>query len=581
MPNFDGTIGADDLRGSNSADVMSGADSADTMAGRGGDDVMYGFGAVDTDPESGTIQVDRIVTGLDRTIFAGSPPGQPDKLYVAEQHTGTIKIVDLNTNTVSDTPFLDLNDASLASGNEQGLLGVAFDPNYATNGKMYVDITDAHGNIRILEYTRSESDPNVADPDSKKLIIKIDHPPADNHNGGWISFGPDGYLYIAVGDGGGAGDPGNDAQNPDSLLGKILRIDVHGDDFPDSNTQNYAIPDDNPFVGVDGADEVWAYGLRNPFRNGFDSQTGDLYIADVGQDAHEEIDFVAAGTPGGLNFGWNVREGDFPYNGGEDDPSFTDPIIDIPHENSPFGGYTVIGGLVYHGPGGGQGLYFFDDIGTENFWTTRVVDGQATQYQNIADYLRGDVNRFDNIVSWGTDGLGRLYAIGLDGEIFRITPSEAAGDYGDTMSGGRGNDTLFGGAGDDLLSGGADDDSLNGGLGADTLTGGRGVDTLTGNDGGDTFVWAAVSESRRHHGDTVTDLSNSDSIDLHGIDADATQDGDQMFDLVGAFTNQAGQLTLDFDGENTLLKGDVDGDGRADFVVTLTGDHTDFTNFDL
>lgn len=564
MAIIDGDIASNRLHGTSDADTISGADSADRMFGRGGDDVMYGFGVADNDPESGTIQVDRIVQGLDRPIFAGSPPGRPDALFVAEQSTGQIKIVDLNTNTVLATPFLDIDDAQITHDNEQGLLGVAFDPKYETNGRFYVDLTNENGDIEIWRYKRSAGDPDIANPASKHLIMRIDHPAAHNHNGGWIDFGPDGYLYIAVGDGGGGGDPGDDGQTPNSLLGKILRIDVNGDDFAGDHSKNYAIPDDNPFVGVDGADEVWEWGLRNPWRNSFDSATGDLYVGDVGQNAHEEVDYVAAGTGAGLNFGWNRREGDFPYNGGADDSSFTDPIIDLPHDGAGlFGGSTVIGGRVYRGPGGGQGLYFFSDLGSNNFWTTRVVNGEATQYVNIADYLRGNVADLDSIVSWGVDGSGRLYAVGLDGDLFRFTPSVAAGDAGDDMHGGGGNDTMFGGAGDDMLDGGHGSDVLNGGLGADT------------------FLFGSVHDSRPGRSDTIADLTNADAINLHKIDADRTQDGNQDFDLVGSFSHTAGELTLTFDGTNTLLEGDVNGDGITDFRVAVTGDHSGFTNFVL
>jgi Ca2+-binding RTX toxin-like protein len=563
MAHIKGTIGSDDLHGTRDRDVVSGADSGDKISGRGGDDVLYGFGAVDTDPESGTIQVDRIVTGLDASLFGASPPGEPNKLFVPEQHSGAIQIVNLNTNTVSATPFLDIPDNQLATGGEQGLLGLAFDPHYAANGKFYVDITNAQGDTEIWQYKRSDANPDVADPASKKLILRIDQPFA-NHNGGWIAFGPDGYLYIAMGDGGSGGDPLGNAQNLHSLLGKILRIDVHGDDFPGDNTRNYAIPSDNPFVGHAGADEIWEFGLRNPWRDSFDSATGDFYIADVGQDAHEEIDYVAAGTPGGLNFGWNVREGDFAYNG-PDDPAFTDPIIDIPHDSSPFGGETVIGGYVYHGPGGGQGLYVFDDAASNNFWTTRVVDGAATQYVNIGAYLRGDVAPLDNIVSWAVDGSGRLYAVGLDGELFRFTPSAAAGDAGDLIRGGPGDDTIFGGAGDDRLRGGPGHDTLHGGLGSDV------------------FVYAKTTDSYRGHADLIIGLNSSDSIDLAGIDADTTLAGDQAFSVVPHFSHNPGELILAFHraGGHTLLKGDVDGDGRADFVVQIAGHHVGFDNFML
>ncbi|SRR5579885_56079 len=563
MSKNSGSITSDTLTGTGGNDTISGMDSGDTISGRAGNDILYGFDHADQNANSGVIHVNEIATGFSRPLFAASPPGEPNKLFVVEQ-TGAIQIVNLDNDHVSSTPFLTIPSSQLSHGNEQGLLGLAFDPNYEKNGRFYVDLTDANGDTEIREYHRSGANPDFAKAGSYKLILKINQPFA-NHNGGWIAFGPDGDLYIAMGDGGSAGDPNGNAQNLHSLLGKILRIDVHHDQFPDNSNRNYAIPSDNPFVGKDGRDEIWDYGLRNPFRDSFDSATGDLYIADVGQNAHEEIDY-GKGNEGGLNFGWNLWEGDFPFTATSNrhDPALTYPIIDIPHQPGPYGGNTVIGGYVYHGPGGGQGLYFFDDAGSNNFWTTRVVNGQATQYQNIAQYLRGDTGALQDVVSWGVDGSGRLYAISLDGNVFRITPSAAAGDYADKLRGGAGNDKIYGGAGNDVLNGGSGRDYLNGGLGADK------------------FVYHNVSDSTPTARDIIADLHNGDTINLRAIDANTSAKGNQAFHIVSHLAGHAGELSVHLDARgDTIIRGDVNGDGKADLVIIAAGAHTDFTHFIL
>ena len=284
-----------------------------------------------------------------------------------------------------------------------------------------------------------------------RIVLQIPHPVEDNHNGGWIGFGPDGMLYVTTGDGGGGGDPGNDAQRLDSLLGKVLRIDPSGDDFGGNPLRNYAIPDGNPFEGAgDGeADEIWHYGLRNPFRMSFDSETGDMWIGDVGQNQWEEIDFAASGASG-LNFGWHVMEGDHvfnddtPGNPEPGDPILVGPIAEYEHLDPPgdFGGNVTTGGYVYRGPGGGQGLYFFADFGSGNLWTVAEAGGEGVDFINRLDQLQGpNVNQFRRIGSFAEDGAGNLYGIGLGGgQIFRIDPTEAAGDGSDKLAGGDGDD---------------------------------------------------------------------------------------------------------------------------------------------
>jgi glucose/arabinose dehydrogenase len=378
------------------------------------------------------IQADLIVSGLAAPLFAVSPPGDPDRLFILEKDSGRVVILDLATNQLLPQPFFDVPAAQMTNDGERGLLGLAFHPDYATNGKLYLNLTNENGDTEIWELTRS-GNPNLADPLSQRTLLTVFRDPAlSNHNGGWIGFGPDGLLYIATGDGGSGNDPTNNAQNIDDLRGKILRIDVNGDAFPADPGRNYAIPPDNPFVGTNGADEVFAYGLRNPWRASFDSQTGDFYIADVGQDAREELNFLAAGTGAGTNFGWRVMEGNLPTglpqlgNPPAGDPSLRAPILDYSHGLGDFQGRTIVGGYVYHGPGGAQGLYFLADFISNHIWTVRVADGQAFDFTQRDGEIVTNVGTVDQIASFATDGHDRLYAIGLDGEIFRLAPEDVS-----------------------------------------------------------------------------------------------------------------------------------------------------------
>jgi glucose/arabinose dehydrogenase len=394
-------------------------------AGTGGIGEAPGFLAANP----GFLQAELIVSGLDSPVFAASPPGEPNRLFVIEKDSGRVLIVDLETNQVLPQPFYDVAAAEMTSGGERGLLGMAFHPDYAANGKLYLNLTNENGDTEIWELTRS-GDPDLADPASQRVLLTVPRDPAlSNHNGGWMGFGPDGFLYIATGDGGSGGDPANNAQNINDLRGKMLRIDVDGDAFPADAARNYAIPAGNPFVGVNGADEVFAYGLRNPFRASFDSLTGDFYIADVGQNEIEEIDFLAAGTGAGTNFGWRVMEGTrptgFPQLGNPPagDPSLRPPIFEYGHDISGSTSQAIIGGYVYRGPGGGQGLYFFADIVNNQLWTLRVENGEAFDFARRNQQVVASAGELDNIGSFAVDGNDRLYAIGLDGEIFRLTPS--------------------------------------------------------------------------------------------------------------------------------------------------------------
>lgn len=502
MANIFGTTVSDVLDGGASADVISGGEGGDVLNGGGGDDVIYGFGVSDVSGGA-MIHATRVASGFSRPVFAVSPPGEPDRLFIIEQHTGQIKILDLGSGAVLPTPFLDVPANELSTASEQGLLGLAFDPNYATNGVYYVNLTNAAGATEVWRYARG------ADLDfsstARELIITYSGTAATNHNGGWIGFGPDGMLFIAQGDGGSGNDPLNNAQNINSLFGKILRLDVSGDDFPGDATRNYAIPDDNPYVGVDGADEVYAIGLRNPWRISFDSSTGDMIIADVGQAAREEINFIPAGTLSGRNFGWVVMEGTTvhdttrPGNPPANSPIFTVPIYDYTRGEGPYQGFAVTGGYLLRGPdAGGQGLYIFGDYVSGNIWTLRAGAGSAEDIIQRNGQFVVDVGDVDTPSSFAVDGQGRIYVIGLDGEIHRLTFNDGAGDARDAINGGDGNDRMYGGVGDDTLRGEAGDDRMVGGIGADLLLGGAGDDTYYIDDAGD-----VVSESANAGFDTV------------------------------------------------------------------------------
>ena len=493
MTDISGTAARDTLAGTFAADTISGRDGSDIVHAGAGDDVVFGFGVADLDPGSATIQAARIASGLSAPVFGASPPGDPDRQFVVEQHTGRIMIVDTNSGQVAASPFLDLPDSILATGGEQGLLGLAFHPDYATNGRFFVYLTNAVGNIEVREYARADAD--HANPASATPVLSYTHPFA-NHNAGWMAFGPDGMLYIASGDGGSGGDPLNNAQNPDSLLGKILRIDVSSDAFPADAARNYAAPVDNPFAAGPGADEVWALGLRNPWRNSFDSATGALYIGDVGQGAREEIDVA---TTGGLNFGWRFKEGFSTFTGFAPQ-GLTDPVLDYDHVTPLYSGVAVTGGYVYHGPGGAQGLYVFGDFASANLWTTTVVNGQAQDFLNRNAQLQVTGGDLDQFSSFAVDGRGRLYVIGLDGDIHRLTPGASAGDASDYLRGDDGNDQIWGGFAFDDINGNMGDDTLSGGLGDDWVVGGKDNDRQAGDAGGD-IVWGNLGNDTLDGGD--------------------------------------------------------------------------------
>ena len=322
------------------------------------------------------------------------------RLFVAEQG-GKVYIV--AGGIVNPTPFLDIS-GRVSGGGEQGLLGIAFHPTYPSDNRVFVDYTRSDGDIVISSFLVDAAIP-VAVPTSEAVLLTIEHSSQSNHNGGGIAFGPDGFLHISTGDGGGGGDPYENGQNTATLLGKILRIDV---DHP-SGGRNYGIPDSNPF-----GNEVWLYGLRNPFRFSFDRQIGDLWIGDVGQGAWEEIDVARAGV-GGLNFGWDDMEGNHCFEPGSECATGGRvlPVVEYPHVN---GHCAVIGGNVYRGSAYPilRGGYVFSDECSGYVW---ALDPAGSGPQTLV-YVG---NGAGGIAGYGEDEAGELYAADLGGQLYRVT----------------------------------------------------------------------------------------------------------------------------------------------------------------
>lgn len=363
----------------------------------------------DDDPGNNTppvqqMRLEEVVSGLERPVHLISPPGDP-RLFIVEQ-PGRIRIV--KDGQLLQQPFLDIDSRVESGGNEQGLLSVAFHPNYASNGYFYVNYTGNDGDTRVERYTVSSSDADHADPASAALIISYDQP-YRNHNGGHVLFGPDGMLYIPTGDGGSGGDPQGNAQNPGSLLGKMLRIDVDGGD-------PYAIPEDNPFVDQPGVrPEIWALGLRNPWRVAFDGAENLLYMADVGQNAWEEISVVPA-DEAGLNFGWDRMEGTHCFEPEENcsPEGLNLPVLEYPHSQ----GISITGGVVYRGDAipEMQGRYVYADYGQDWIRSFRYQGGEAQDDSQL------DVEGVASISSFGVDSEGELYVVSLTGTVYKLVP---------------------------------------------------------------------------------------------------------------------------------------------------------------
>ena len=372
---------------------------------------------------STTLTSQRLVTGLARPVFVDAAPGDDSRIFIVEQRsgsTGRIRVFDLSSNMLLSTPFLSV---SVSTSSEQGLLGMAFHPDYASNGYFFINYTNTSGDTIIARYQVSSTNPNVANASSATTVMTIDQP-YSNHNGGMIDFGPDGYLYIGTGDGGSGGDPGNRSQDiTGQLLGKMLRIDV--------NSLPYSIPADNPFVGVTGDDEIWAYGLRNPWRFSFDSETGDMYIADVGQNAWEEIDVQPASSAGGENYGWRCYEGDHAYNtsGCPGSGTMVFPVHEFSHGGSPYR-CSITGGNVYRGDAipDLQGTYFFGDYCSNQIWSFRWDgSGGITSYEDRTSELAPNAGSIASISGFGEGADGTIYVCDLGGEVFAIQADAPTG----------------------------------------------------------------------------------------------------------------------------------------------------------
>ncbi len=361
------------------------------------------------------IELELYASGFDRPVDITS--AGDDRLFVTEQD-GTIRIIDASGNVLS-TPFLDIDGRVDSGGNEEGLLGLTFDPDYATNGYFYVNYTATGGGATRISRFSTSLNPNIADASSEIILFTIGQP-YNNHNAGDLTFGPDGYLYFGLGDGGAGGDPGNRAQNPVNFLGKMLRIDVS----TPSGSLNYTIPADNPFVGdASTLDEIWALGLRNPWRFSFDRLTNDMWIADVGQDDWEEIDVQPAASTGGENYGWRCYEGYDPFITGGCPPasSLTEPVH--VYANNFSTGCSVTGGFVYRGTmqPGLYGYYVYADFCTGRFWTI-APDG-------FGGWNNADAGNYSNqeYSTFGEDKDGELFVAGLsNGQIYRVVESCSA-----------------------------------------------------------------------------------------------------------------------------------------------------------
>jgi glucose/arabinose dehydrogenase len=348
------------------------------------------------------IEARTVLEGLQQPVFLTSPADDP-RLFILEQG-GRIRIaVD---GELRDNPFLDLGGEVLAGG-ERGLLGLAFHPEYAENGRFFVNYTDRAGDTRIVGY-RVSDDPDRADPASASPILDIPQP-AGNHNGGWLGFGPDGLLYIGVGDGGGGGDQFGNGQNPDTLLGSILRLDVDGG-------APYAIPAGNPFAGGGGAPEIFAIGARNPWRASFDSD--ELYIADVGQNRWEEINVITT-ADAGANLGWNIMEGSECFNA---ESCETAGLVLPVHTYSHDLGCSVTGGYVYRGAAMPDldGHYFFGDYCSGALFSFRQADGAMSELTDWTERL----GSLGAITSFGVDSRGELYITLAEGRVLQLVPAE-------------------------------------------------------------------------------------------------------------------------------------------------------------
>ena len=353
-----------------------------------------------------SIKLDLVYDGFRQPTVITAPPGD-DRLFVA-QRVGVIRILDADR-IMLDPAFLDLTDEVLANGIEQGMLGLAFHPDYANNGRFFVYYTDKGGRRQLSEFTVDPNDPNHALADSEKVIFEFNQPENASdirHYAGNTTFGPDGYLWVSMGDG---ADSRAQAQNPNTPYGTIFRIDV-------DNGDPYSVPPDNPFVDGGGLPEVWAYGFRNPWRFSIDPVDKLIYVADVGHADQEEVDVVSI-DEGGYNFGWSDMEGTRCFHKTDCDPAdYTGPVITYTHEE----GFSISGGFVYRGSEIPelQGTYFYADWVNQWIRGFKFVNGQVTEAKDWTEDLGGPVG---SITSFGLDGHGELYVVTYEGGVFKYT----------------------------------------------------------------------------------------------------------------------------------------------------------------
>ncbi|MEZ4769558.1 MAG: PQQ-dependent sugar dehydrogenase [Caldilineales bacterium] len=347
-----------------------------------------------------SLELEPVLKGLERPLFATHAGDGSGRLFIVEKAG---RILTLTADGVAEQPFLDITGRVGSGASEQGLLGLAFHPDFAGNGRLFVYYTDTAGDTVISRFQANETR-TQADPDSEIVLLQQDQP-SSNHNGGMIAFGPDGYLYAGLGDGGGAGDRYNNGQNLETILGTLIRIDVEGD--------QPVAPADNPFVGQDDARaEIWAYGLRNPWRFSFDRATGDLLIGDVGQNQWEEIDWQPAASPGGENYGWPITEATHCYNAETcDRAGLTEPVAEYDHGQ----GCSVSGGYVYRGDmqPALQGIYFYGDYCSGRIWGM-AADGDG-QWQS-AELIVSNAQ----ISSFGETETGEVLVVDYNGAIYRL-----------------------------------------------------------------------------------------------------------------------------------------------------------------
>ncbi len=362
--------------------------------------------------------VEVVANGFKRPLWVGAPSHVKDRLWVMEQD-GKIWIIDSKSGEKQAEPFLDISDQVRRDGNEEGLLGLAFAPDFEKSGRFYLYFVDKQQFLRISRFTSKGPKFDAGEKDSQEVLLSIKHKPNNNHNGGCLLFGPDGMLYAGTGDGGAGDDPPNNGQSTDTFLGKMLRIDV-------SPKTGYEVPKDNPFVGkANYKPEIWALGLRNPWRFSFDRKTGDLWIGDVGQNVWEEIDYMPKGKGAGSNFGWRLREADQPNPNkgiaGDKPENNVEPVYVYKHGGGPKDGLSVTGGYVYRGPVKElEGRYIFADYQNRHVWSFVLKGDKATDFEDHSDDFKTDKVKVGMVSSFGEDPQGNLYIVDQAGPIFRI-----------------------------------------------------------------------------------------------------------------------------------------------------------------